>query len=102
MPRCGPTAAEIEQAIWNADRMARHRERDRVLFRAKTDAGRRLVVVAQIVREGVRPITAWEEERWARRRGQRPRQSWRSSTTRHGTFRVSRVAVRSRSRFGGT
>lgn len=58
------TAAEIEQAIWNADRMTRHREqRDRVMFRAKTDGGRRLVVVAQIVRDGVRPITAWEEER---------------------------------------
>lgn len=57
------TAAEIEQAIWNADSMTRHREqRDRVLFRAKTDGGRRLVVVAQIVRDGVRPITAWEEE----------------------------------------
>ena len=57
------TASEIEQAIWNADRMTRHREQpDRVLFRAKTDGGRQLVVVSQIVRDGVRPITAWEEE----------------------------------------
>lgn len=57
------TASEIEQAIWNADRMTRHREQpDRVLLRAKTDGGRQLVVVAQIVRDGVRPITAWEEE----------------------------------------
>lgn len=57
------TAAEIEQAIWNADRMFRHRQYpDRVLFRSATDGGRRLVVVAQIVRDGVRPITAWEEE----------------------------------------
>ncbi len=57
------TATEIEQAIWNADRMIRHREQpDRVLFRAKNDGGRRLVVVAQILRDGVRPITAWEEE----------------------------------------
>ncbi len=57
------TATEIEQAMWNADRMIRHREQhDRVLFRSSTNGGRRLVVVAQIVRDGVRPITAWEEE----------------------------------------
>jgi len=57
------TAAEIEQAIWNAERVVRNREqRDRVLFRSSTDGGRRLVVVAQVVRDGVRPITAWEEE----------------------------------------
>ena len=34
----------------------------RVLFRSQPDGGRRLVVVAQLVRDGVRPITAWEEE----------------------------------------
>ena len=57
------TSAEIEQAIWNAVQLTRHREHhDRVLFRSRTDGGRRLVVVAQIVRDGVRPITAWEEE----------------------------------------
>lgn len=55
------TPSEIEQAIWNADRMFRHREEpDRVLFRSMTDGGRRLL--AQIVRDGVRPITAWEDE----------------------------------------
>ncbi len=56
------TAAEIEQAIFNARRAipSRHQEA-RVLFRSVTDAGRRLVVVADIVRDGVRPITAWEE-----------------------------------------
>ena len=35
--------------------------RDRVVFRSRTDGGR--LVVAQLVRDGVRPITAWEEER---------------------------------------
>jgi hypothetical protein len=56
------TSAEIEQAIWNADRMLPHREDpERVLFRSATDGGRRMVVVAQIVRDGVRPITAWDE-----------------------------------------
>ena len=57
------TAAEIEQAVWNADRMVRHREvQDRVLFKSETDGGRRLVVIAQIVRDGIRPVTAWEED----------------------------------------
>ncbi len=56
------SVAEIEQAIFNAGRAipSRH-HRDRVLFRSATDGGRRLVVVAQIVRGGVRPITAWDE-----------------------------------------
>jgi len=56
------TVAEIEQAIFNARGaiQSRHHE-DRVLFRAATDGGRRLVVVAQLVRDGVRPITAWDE-----------------------------------------
>lgn len=45
------------------DRMVRHREHSgRVIFRSGTDGGRRLIVVAQIVRDGVRPITAWEED----------------------------------------
>jgi hypothetical protein len=58
------TASEIEQAIWNADRMVHHSEhQDRVLFRSVTDGGKRVVVVAQVVRDAVRPITAWEEER---------------------------------------
>jgi hypothetical protein len=56
------TVAEVEQAIWNAEREIPHREYpDRVLFRSVTDGGRRLVVVAQKVRDGVRPITAVEE-----------------------------------------
>jgi hypothetical protein len=55
------TAAAIEQAIFNARRAipSRHQE-DRILFPSVTDGGRRLVVVADIVRDGVRPITAWE------------------------------------------
>jgi uncharacterized DUF497 family protein len=58
------TAAEIEQAIWNADRMVHHCDHeDRVLFRSVTDGGKRVVVVAQVVWDAVRPITAWEEER---------------------------------------
>lgn len=56
------TAGEIEQAIWNAERMTRHREHsDRGLFRSVTDGGKRVLVIVQIVRDGVRPITGWEE-----------------------------------------
>lgn len=58
------TATEIEQVIWNADMMRPHRDYpDRVLF-FTTDGGKKAVVIAQIVRDddGVRPITAWEEE----------------------------------------
>ncbi|MGC0145031.1 hypothetical protein [Pseudactinotalea sp. Z1732] len=52
------TAAEIEQAIWNADRMFPSRkEPDRGLFRSVTDRGKDAVVVVQILRDGVRPIT---------------------------------------------
>jgi hypothetical protein len=41
----------------------RHRsKRDRVVFRSRTDGGRPLVVIAQLIRDGARPITAWEEE----------------------------------------
>lgn len=55
--RCGQGSTVI------FDRMVRHREHsDRVIFRSGTDGGRRLIVVAQIVRDGVRPITAWEED----------------------------------------
>jgi hypothetical protein len=56
------SVAEVEQAIFNAGRAipSRHHA-DRVLFRSSTDGGRRLIVVAQIVGEGVRPITAWDE-----------------------------------------
>lgn len=56
------TAAEIEQALWNADRMIPHRTHpDRALFRSVTDGGKRVLVVVQIVADGVRPITGWEE-----------------------------------------
>ena len=55
------TAPEIEQAIWNADRMQRHREHpERALIRSVTDGGKAVVVIVQIVRDGVRPITGWE------------------------------------------
>ncbi len=38
------SAAEIEQAIWNARRLFRHRSKcDRVVFRSRTDGGRPLV-----------------------------------------------------------
>ena len=59
------TAIEIEQVIWNADQLRKHRVHpDRVLFSSVTDGGKKAVVVAQVVRDGdgVRPITAWEEE----------------------------------------
>ena len=55
------TAAEIEQAIWNADRMVPHREHpERGLFRSVTDGGKVVVVIVEIVHDGVRPITGWE------------------------------------------
>jgi len=59
------TASEIEQVFWNADTMRPHRDYpDRVLFSSTTDGGKKAVVIMQIVRDddGVRPITAWEEE----------------------------------------
>lgn len=55
---------EIEQLITRAANYREHRRyHDRVLFGGRTDGGRRLMVVAQHDpgREGVRPITAWEE-----------------------------------------
>lgn len=55
------TAEEIEQAIFNADKMIRHNEYpDRVLIRSRTEGGRQVTIVAQIVRDGLRPITGWE------------------------------------------
>lgn len=55
------TAAEIEQAIWTADRMFRHREHpERALLRSVTDGGKAVVVIVEIVHDGVRPITGWE------------------------------------------
>lgn len=56
------TAAEIEQAIWNATSASRHRtEPDRRLIRSATDGGQRVIVIVQVVHDGVRPITGWEE-----------------------------------------
>ena len=55
------TAAEIEQAIWNADRMFPHRGHpSRGLLRSVTDGGKAVVVIVEIVGDGVRPITGWE------------------------------------------
>ncbi len=57
--RC--TAREIEQAIWNADAIQRHRTHpDRVLIHSRTDGGKAITVVAELTRDGIRPITAWE------------------------------------------
>lgn len=56
------TAAEIEQAIWNATEAQRHRtDPDRRLIRSLTDGGKRVLIVVQLVRHGVRPITGWKE-----------------------------------------
>ena len=55
------TAAEIEQAIRNADRMLKHpRDADRGRIQSMTDGGKAVVVIVQLVRDGVRPITGWE------------------------------------------
>lgn len=55
------TAPEIEQAIWNAGRMVPHREHpDRALFQSVTDGGKAVVVIVEIIHDGVRPITGWE------------------------------------------
>lgn len=56
------TVAEIEQALWNADQWFRHNSiEDRRLVRSRTDGGKAVLVVVQVVRDGVRPITGWEE-----------------------------------------
>lgn len=55
------TAAEIEQAILNADRMLKHpRDADRGRIESVTDGGKAVVFIDQLVRDGVRPITGWE------------------------------------------
>ena len=57
------TAAEIEQAIWNATTASRHRsEADRRLIRSATDGGKRVILIVQLIDNGVRPITGWEAE----------------------------------------
>lgn len=56
------SAAEIEQALNNAVTAVRsRRHRNRAVVLSVTDGGRRLVVVVEILRDGVRPITAWDE-----------------------------------------
>jgi hypothetical protein len=55
LPWSSTHVAEIEQVNFNARRAIPHRYReDRVLFRSATDGGRRLPVVAQIVRDTLR------------------------------------------------
>ncbi len=55
------TAAEIEQAIWNADRWFGHRTHaDRRVILSRTNGGKSVVVIVQVVHDGVRPITGWE------------------------------------------
>ena len=57
------TVAEMERVMANAASFTRSQHAvDRVLFRARTNGGRPLVVVAQLKAHGrVRPITAWED-----------------------------------------
>lgn len=58
------TAAEIEQAIWNADgtdMIVSKDAPDRRLIRSVTGGGKRVAVVIQIVSNGARPITGWTE-----------------------------------------
>jgi len=55
------TAAEIEQAIFNAPRMRRHsRDPERARIESVTDGGKSVVVIVQILLDGLRPITRWE------------------------------------------
>jgi hypothetical protein len=64
--RHGISVVEIGEAIANADRFTRSDRdaRDRVLFRSRTDAGRPVVVVAQLLpRGGLRPFVAYEDDR---------------------------------------
>lgn len=58
------TAAEIEQAIRNADGKDMNLSKDapdRRLIRSATDGGKRVAVVIQLVSNGARPITGWAE-----------------------------------------
>ena len=55
------TAAEIEQAILNSSRMRKHaKDLDRGRIESVTDGGRSVVLIVQILHDGVRPITGWE------------------------------------------
>lgn len=58
------TAAEIEQAIRNADGRNMNLSKDapdRRRIRSATDGGKRVAVVIQLVSNGARPITGWAE-----------------------------------------
>ncbi len=55
------TAAEIEQAMLNAPRMRKHpRDPERGRIESVTDGGKSVVVIVQILHDGLRPITGWE------------------------------------------
>jgi hypothetical protein len=56
-------ASEIEQALWNATELLKHRSHpERKLVRSMTDGGKPVVVIVELVRDGiVRPITGREE-----------------------------------------
>ncbi len=55
------TAAEIEQAIWNAPRMRTNRRNPgRARIESVTDGGKAVVIIVALVPKGVRPITGWE------------------------------------------
>ncbi len=60
--RHGASAEEIEQAISNAMEFRRSKHHsDRRRIEARTDEGRNLVVIVQMLSGGrARPITAWE------------------------------------------
>ncbi len=59
------TARQIEQALANADHWFLHKTiKDRRLVRSRTDGGKSVLVVVQVVQVvggGLRPITGWEE-----------------------------------------
>lgn len=57
--RHGVTATEIEQAIWNTDRVPPSSD-GRFRFTGVTDGGRKVRVIAAEIRDGIRPISAWE------------------------------------------
>lgn len=47
------TVAEIEQTLWNADQWFHNSIEDRRLVRSQTDGGKSVLVVVQVVRDGV-------------------------------------------------
>lgn len=57
------SAAEIEQALWNATKLMKHRSHpERRLVRSMSDGGKPVVVIVELVRDRiVGPITGWEE-----------------------------------------